>query len=151
MFKRAKVAPVATKKRLYPGSAAQQQVVSSGMNVKAVYLTDDRDLPLDELRTLVIFSGGNGDWYVQVANRHGRATEGVRLCTSGGASTHAPGLTSAIATAYRAILAAQRGEPQPPSQLDLEEEVAAWRARFPQHHFEFGTIAPKPNEESEET
>lgn len=118
------------------------------MNEKAVYLTDDRDLPPEELRTLVIFQGGNGDWYVQVASAQGRATEGVRLCTSGGASTQAPGLTVAIAGAYRAILAAQRGEPQPPSQLDLEEEVAAWRARFPQHRFEFGSIARKPSEDA---
>ncbi|CAN7781986.1 hypothetical protein LJR175_008183 [Variovorax sp. LjRoot175] len=116
------------------------------MRESAVYLTDDRDLPPEDLRTLVIFQGGNGDWYVQVANRHGRATEGVRLCTSGGASTQAPGLTTAIASAYRAILASQRGEPQPQSQLDLEEEVAAWRARFPEHRFEFGTLARKPIE-----
>ncbi|CAN7773608.1 hypothetical protein LJR290_007662 [Variovorax sp. LjRoot290] len=115
------------------------------MSESAVYLTDDRDLPHNELRTLVIFQGGNGDW-VEVANRHGRATEGVRLCTSGGASSHAPGLTVAIAGAYRAIRAAQRGDPQPPSQLDLEEEVAAWRAKYPQHHFEFGTITRKPIE-----
>ncbi|CAN7387574.1 hypothetical protein [Variovorax sp. LjRoot178] len=112
----------------------------------AVYLTDDRDLPEEDLRTLVIFQGGNGDWYVQVAPRHGRTTEGVRLCTSGGASSHAPGLTVAIASAYRAILAAQRGEPAPPSRMDLEDEVAAWRARFPQHHFEFGSIARKSDE-----
>ena len=112
----------------------------------AVYLSDDRDLPEDDLRTLVIFQGGNGDWYVQVAPRHGRTNEGVRLCTSGGASSHAPGLTVAIANAYRAILAAQRGEPPPASRFDLEEEVGAWRARFPQHHFEFGSIARKPDE-----
>ncbi len=62
-------------------------------------------------RTLVIFQGGNGDWYVQVAPRHGRTSEGVRLCTSGGASSHAPGLTVAIASAHRAIMAAQRGDP----------------------------------------
>ena len=91
----------------------------------AVYLTDDRDLPENDLRTLVIFQGGNGDWYVQVAPHHGRTTEGVRLCTSGGASSHAPGLTVAIASAYRAIMAAQRGEPAPPSRMDMEEEVAA--------------------------
>lgn len=118
------------------------------MSESAVYLTDDRDLPPDELRTLVIMQGGNGDWYVQVANRHGRTTEGVRLCTSGGASSHAPGLTAAIASAYRAIRAAQRGEPRPPSQLDLEEEVAAWRARFPQLHYEFGFIGRKPEDDT---
>lgn len=112
----------------------------------AVYLTDDRDLPDEELRTLVIYQGGNGDWYVQVAPRHGRTTEGVRLCTSGGASSHAPGLTAAIASAYRAIKAAQRGEPAPPSRMDLEDEVAAWRAAFPKHQFEFGSIVCKPED-----
>jgi hypothetical protein len=114
----------------------------------AVYLTDDRDLPDDELRTLVIFQGGNGDWYVQVANKEGRSTEGVRLCTSGGASSQVPGLTVAIATAYRAIMAAQRGEPPPPSRYELEDEVRAWRAAFPDHHYEFGAIDRRPEEAS---
>lgn len=44
---------------------------------KAVYLTDDRDLPVEDQRALVIFPGGNGDWYVQVAPAHGRTNQGV--------------------------------------------------------------------------
>lgn len=83
------------------------------MKAPAIYLTDDRDLPEDELRTLVIFQGGNGDWYVQVAPKHGRTMEGVRLCTSGGASSAAPGLTVSIAEAYRAIKAAEQGTAAP--------------------------------------
>lgn len=106
----------------------------------AVYLTDDRDLPEDQLRTLVIFRGGNGDWYVQVAGANGRATEGVRLCTSGGASSQAPGLTVAIAEAYRAIKAAGTGVPAPATRVELQEEVDAWRAEFPNHRFFAGFI-----------
>lgn len=110
------------------------------MSERAIYLTDDRDLPEEELRTLVILPGGNGDWYVQVAPAHGRTMEGVRLCTSGGASSQAPGLTVAIAQAYRAIRAAERGEPPPASRAELEEELAAWRARFPSHRYHSGFI-----------
>ncbi len=73
---------------------------------KAIYLTDDRDLPLEEQRTLVIFPGGNGDWYVQVAGVNGRSMDGVRICTSGGASQACPGLSAALAEAYRCMVAA---------------------------------------------
>lgn len=103
---------------------------------RAVYITDDRDLPEEEQRTLVIFHGGNGDWYVQVAPLHGRTMEGVRLCTSGGASTHCPGLTTAIADAYRAIKAAERGDTPRATCSELEEELQAWRARFPKYRFD---------------
>ena len=104
----------------------------------AMYLTDDRDLPLEDQRSLVIFPGGNGDWYVQVAPHHGRTTEGVRLCTSGGASSHCPGLTVDIAEAYRAMLAAQNGEKRKPkpSYSDLELEVAAWRAKAARYMYD---------------
>lgn len=98
---------------------------------KAVYLTDDRDLPVEDQRALVIFPGGNGDWYVQVAPAHGRTNQGVRICTSGGASTQCPGLGVAIADAYRAMKAAGSGEPAPQSRYELEAELAAWRSRFP--------------------
>jgi hypothetical protein len=108
---------------------------------KAMYLTDDRDLPDDEQRALVIFFGGNGDLYVQVAPKHGRTTEGVRICTSGGAATQCPGLGVAIAEAYRAMQAAQRGDKhRVTSRSDLEDEVRAWRARFPQLECQFGDI-----------
>ena len=73
------------------------------------YLTDDRD---DERpNELVIFPGGNGDWYVGVA-RQGKGCIGnsVRICTSGGASTRAPGLGLAIAHAFRALINAGEGQ-----------------------------------------
>ncbi|MEX3629925.1 MAG: hypothetical protein VB138_11035 [Burkholderia sp.] len=106
--------------------------------VKAMYVTDDRDQPADEQRALVIFQGGNGDWYVQVAPKHGRTTEGVRICTSGGAATHCPGLGSAIADAYRAMLAAQNGERREgvTPREDLERELQAWREKFPMLQFD---------------
>jgi len=68
------------------------------------YLTDDRDLPKEERNELVITQGGNGDWYVSVVPE-GTGTMGkaCRICTSGGASTQAPGLTRAIFDAYHAI------------------------------------------------
>jgi len=99
----------------------------------AIYLTDDRDLPLKDQRTLVIFHGGNGDWYVQVCDYTGRGFDGVRLCTSGGASSACPGLTTAIKDAYDAI----RGKPAR-SRYDLEQEVTAWRERFP--HLDFNNF-----------
>lgn len=111
---------------------------------KAMYLTDDRDLPVEDQRALVIFPGGNGDWYVQVAPAHGRTTEGVRICTSGGASTHCPGLGVAIADAYRAMQAAQRGERKVvASRMDLEDELTAWRARFPELQYRFGDLVER--------
>ena len=112
---------------------------------KAIYLTDDRDLPDEDLRTLVIFHGGNGDWYVQVAGKNGRAQEGVRICTSGGAATQCPGLGVAIAEAYRAIKAAQNGAPHDPvqSRAELEDEVRAWRNQYPAKTFMFGDIVAK--------
>lgn len=116
------------------------------MTDAAVYLTDDRDLPEEDLRTLVIFQGGNGDWYVQVADAYGRATDGVRLCTSGGASSQAPGLTVAIAEAFRAIKAAGTGAPAPASRTELQEEVDAWRARFPGHRCFAGFIEKNHDE-----
>ncbi|CAB3754547.1 hypothetical protein [Paraburkholderia humisilvae] len=105
---------------------------------KAMYVTDDRDLPDGEQRSLVIFPGGNGDWYVQVAPKHGRAIEGVRISTSGGAQMHCPGLGPAIAQAYRAMLAAQNGEKRAAQRSldELESEVRAWRSKFPKLEFD---------------
>ena len=104
---------------------------------KAIYLTDDRDHAVEDQRVLVIFPGGNGDWYVQVGPApHGRTTEGVRICTSGGAATHCPGLGVAIADAYRAMQAASSGKPAPASRYELEEELRAWRCRFPELMFD---------------
>lgn len=114
------------------------------MTEKAIYLTDDRDLPEEDQRTLVIFHGGNGDWYVQVAPAHGRTMEGVRICTSGGASSRCPGLGVAIADAYRAMRAAQRGEcVSVRSRAELEEELAVWRSRFSDLTYQFGELVSK--------
>lgn len=108
------------------------------LDERAVYLTDDRDLPDEDLRTLVIFPGGNGDWYVQVANKNGRTSDGVRLCTSGGASTQCPGLTVAIAEAYRAIIGSKskvKRQAQP-TYADLLSEVTAWRAKAAKYEYD---------------
>ena len=67
------------------------------------YLTDDRDKK--RRNELVITKGDNGDWYVAVAPEgEGIIGRGVRICTSGGASTRVPGLGPAIADAFRALL-----------------------------------------------
>lgn len=110
------------------------------MNSDAMYVTDDRDYPAEDQRALVISQGGNGDWYVQVTGLSGRSTEGVRLCTSGGASYAVPGLTGAIAEAYRCMRAAQSGESRLPRMQEdyasLKAEVEAWRARYPDVRFQ---------------
>ncbi|MBA9859231.1 hypothetical protein [Ralstonia insidiosa] len=105
---------------------------------RAMYLTDDRDLPDDEQQALVIFPGGNGDWYVQVAPKNGRTLQGVRICTSGGAASNCPGLGVAVAEAYRAMMAAQSGKKLEyvPSRLELEQELLAWREKFPKYQFD---------------
>jgi hypothetical protein len=117
------------------------------MNDRAYYLTDDRDLPEEDLRALVIQQGGNGDWYVSVTGKSGYSTEGVRLCTSGGASSKVPGLTVAIANAYRAIKDAEEGKRDiRPSYSDLEMEILAWRSRFPSLEFDRFDIVEKPED-----
>lgn len=113
---------------------------------KLSYVTDDRDRPDDEQCQLVIFGGGNGDWYVQVAPKNGVAIEGVRICTSGGASTQCPGLGAAIAEAYHAMAAARTGAPRPVPRGALEDEIRAWRYAFPNHECIRGTIYEKEQE-----
>lgn len=70
------------------------------------YLTDDRD---ERRRNEPVISyGGNGDWYVAVVPEgEGTIGRAVRICTSGGASSAAPGLGVAIAHAFRAIANAE--------------------------------------------
>ena len=108
--------------------------------MEATYITDDRDLPIDRQRELCIFYGGNGDWYVQVRPVNGRSLEAVRLCTSGGASTAVPGLTGAIAEAFRCMKASQDGIYRQPMMREsydsLKEEVEAWRKKFPRFSFD---------------
>jgi hypothetical protein len=102
-----------------------------------MYLTDDRDKPKDEQRHLVIAIGGNGDWYVGTSDHNGRDQQTVRICTSGGAASNCPGLGVAIADAYRAMAAGVNGEHRKhvPMRADLEDELAAWRRRFPKIEF----------------
>ncbi len=105
----------------------------------AWYITDDRDLPLEQQKALCIFTGGNGDWYVQInpARHPDRGFEGVRLCTSGGASSHAPGLTVAIAEAFQAMLDAQNGvRVRGPTRAEMQMEIDAWRRAYPDRQFD---------------
>lgn len=97
------------------------------------FVTDDRDKPEEERMSLRIFRGGNQDWYVAVAPVNEVAINGVRICTSGGAMTSHPGLTAAISDAYLAIHNAENGiaTKAPPNRRDMEEELEAWRSKFP--------------------
>jgi hypothetical protein len=69
------------------------------------YLTDDRDR--EERHELVIGQAPNGDWYISVLPEGHKHGPNVRLCTSGGASSAAPGLTIAVLRAYEAIKASK--------------------------------------------
>jgi hypothetical protein len=104
---------------------------------EVVFVTDDRDKPDDERLSLRIIQGGNQDWYVSIAPEKSVAINGVRICTSGGASVSHPGLVSAISDAYRALHNAKHGIRQKPakSRVELEEELAAWRDQFPNYEF----------------
>ena len=70
---------------------------------EVVFVTDDRDKPDDERLSLRIIQGGNQDWYVSITPEHEGSINGIRICTSGGASVTHPGLTSAIANAIHLI------------------------------------------------
>lgn len=105
----------------------------------AWYQTDDRDKLLEDQLGLFITAGGNGDWYVGVspASNPNATINAVRLCTSGGASTLAPGLTWAIADAYHAIQAAnEKKEYKRTSNHEDEQELNAWRRKFPHLKFD---------------
>jgi hypothetical protein len=65
------------------------------------YVTDDRDLALDRLTVLWVSHGPNGDYYVTTTRLHERPMFGVRLCTSGGASSRNPELVTSAADMYR--------------------------------------------------
>ena len=88
--------------RVAPGS------VRAGIREGEVrFLSDDRDLERNEL---VIFAGGNGDWYVGVVAEHEAGTVStsgrfVRIATSGVA---VDGMPNHIAAIYRLLLAALR-------------------------------------------
>lgn len=105
---------------------------------QAVFITDDRDKPLEEKLSLRILQGGNGDWYVSIAPLNQVAINGVRISTSGGASISTPGLTAAIADAYAAIKNAEQGKQikTHEDRRDMEEELAAWRSKFDNYVFD---------------
>lgn len=105
----------------------------------AWYLTDDRDKPIEDQIGLFITTGGNGDWYIGTspASNPNATLQAVRLCTSGGAVTLAPGLTWAIADAFKAIQAAnEKKQYVRTSNHEDECELKAWRRRFPELEFD---------------
>lgn len=68
------------------------------------YLTDDRGHAPEERHELVIFPGGNGDWYLGVWPEGARGSPNtVRICTSGGGSSAVPALPISIARMYWAL------------------------------------------------
>jgi hypothetical protein len=73
------------------------------------YLTDDRDQTGRDRVKLVIFYGRNGDWYVKTCQEDEHGMYAVRLRTSGGADSRAPGLCVGIAEAFRSIVTAHTG------------------------------------------
>lgn len=76
------------------------------------YHTDDHDISSAQL---CIQQGGNGDWYISIADSPDHhPISGVRICTSGGAAALCPGLGIAIARAYQAMFDTQN-RPQPSS------------------------------------
>lgn len=76
------------------------------------FKTDDCDVSSLEL---CIMQGGNGDWYVSIAEGPDHfPTRGVRIRTSGGACMSVPGLGQGIAKAYRAMFEKATSTEQPP-------------------------------------
>jgi hypothetical protein len=69
------------------------------------YTTDDRDY--EHKATMIMFAGGNGDYYQQInwTDHRGliQQSPAIRYCTSGGCSTRNPALLSAVVDQYRAL------------------------------------------------
>ncbi len=85
------------------------------------YLTDDRDLPEDEQNELVVFQGGNSDWYIGVVPKgQGFMGKCVRVCTSGGAASARPGLPVAVSMLYGAMAVGGEGTIGEPGMRDSE-------------------------------
>lgn len=68
------------------------------------YETDDCDIDDSELS---IYQGGNGDWYIGVAEKGRHPKRVVRIRTSGGSC---PPFGWAIADAYRSLRGHERGD-----------------------------------------
>lgn len=82
-----------------------------------IYRSDDRDLPGED-NELVVFHGGNGDWYVSIRKHGERVGPAVRLSTSG----HPPGREGCALAVYR-LWRAMGGES---TRADGDEELAWW-------------------------
>lgn len=66
------------------------------------YLTDDRDQ--ERRHELVIFWAPNGDFYIgSVPEGEFMVRQGVRICTSGGASSRNPKLVKAVRDLFEAL------------------------------------------------
>lgn len=65
------------------------------------YLTDDRDTR--ERHELVIRHAPNGDFYIGSVPEGQPMTTGVRICTSGGASSRNPRLAKAVFEIFQAL------------------------------------------------
>lgn len=70
------------------------------------YLTDDRDM--EHQAKIIIFMGGNGDYYQQIMwrdeiNNLNEMSPAVRVCTSGGASSSNPDFLRAVSDQYDAL------------------------------------------------
>lgn len=80
--------------------------------VERRYLTDDRDGR--DRYELVIMHAPNGDYYIGSVREGSAFTTGVRICTSGGASSRRPALTRAIFEAFQALGGWERDLSDPP-------------------------------------
>jgi hypothetical protein len=65
------------------------------------YLTDDRDQ--NNRFELVVMHAPNGDYYIGSVPEGSVFTTGVRICTSGGASSKNPKLARAIYEVFQAL------------------------------------------------
>lgn len=74
------------------------------------YVTDDRDASDERLTILWVMHGANGDYYVTTTGWRERPFRGVRLCTSGGASSHLSALTAGASAMYRGLIEQARRE-----------------------------------------
>jgi hypothetical protein len=67
------------------------------------YLTDDRDLNPEDRYELVVKHAPNGDFYIGSVREGQPLTTGVRICTSGGASTQNPRLAQAVFEIFQSL------------------------------------------------
>lgn len=95
------------------------------------------------LNSLQILLGGNQDWYVSKVCSGNKELRGVRLCTSGGASSRSPELVTGVAEIYRILLSPFELDKQSPSYPVIQQEVLSFRENHPEHEYRFGFIQAK--------